>query len=1167
MSPPTQITHQLEDAIRDITKGKAETTNPYLSKRQTVVTVPPLVRKRPVNSSPLDTNGLCLLSLDGGGVRGLSTLYILKLLMDELNEERRNEGLSRVKPCNVFDLIGGTSTGGIIAIMLGRLEMDVEECIEAYTTLMNGIFKKRSLRAVFALLRGKVKGRFSSTHLEEAIQKILLLRNITVRELFHVPNARKENRCKVFVCATSTEMASIQRLRSYRPRGELPSGEPTICEAALATSAATSFFDPVKIGHRVFVDGALGANNPVEEVENEAMNIWCSNSERETGNNADLQQIVKCFVSIGTGVPSPNAIKDSVMKLLSETLRKIATETERTEAKFMGRWQAKTTVDNRYFRFNVAHGLQSVGIAEYKEKGTIEAATCDYLKHPSRRSKMSHCVNNLLQRESREEAFGAKELQAIVSTGPWPERQPWIELTLPTRPVADPPPPHKAAVQHLRELEDCLFSEKYQARVAVYGLGGAGKTQIALEFVFRMQERHPDLSVFWIPLNSPEAIQQAYEEVASKLGIALDTEDKKNRVKSLVQARLNEDNMGRWLLVFDNADAVDVWKESCMGETKTSDFLDYLPASTKGDILFTTRSIKMVMEQMTGDCIKQVEVKAMMIDEATAMLEVWIGHKGLFVEEDAKLLVQRLTCLPLAIAQAGGFIEQNSVPILEYLELMDKEEESLLSRNFRLEGRYSDSKNPIATTWIISFTKLQKDRPHAAEILKCCSLLDPRNMPNRVFPQAESQVAQIDALGTLTAYSFLTERRESRTYDMHRLVHIATENWLRHTLESSEMTSWKLCMFIVFAAGFPDLDTYKGFREKERSSYLPQVKYVLRTDDANLNQDLGHDSNSDRAKLPLRIRLGDYLQHESRPEEREGVLRHVHALQTELLGSDDPETLTSMNNIGACLSDQHKFKEAETLLRQVLAKREEILGLKHCDTLSTLHCIAFSIGGQLDRKEEAVLEYRRVLELRVEVLGAEHAETLGTLNNVAFALYHCKRFEESEKVFREALEGRTKVLGPNHTDTLLSLHNHVSALQRLKGRSKEAEAGYRKLIEHLKEVNGPEHTITLSAMYGLASTLKTQKRFKESEAGYREIWEIRSRLLGPEHRDTVYAKFTVADLLWDQKDLHGAISMLEEAYDVFRRRLGDQDAFTREALEYLERWRAEAGNIARVQGS
>lgn len=95
-----------------------------------------------------------MLSLDGGGVRGLSSLYVLKRIMDGLNAERKRSGQSPQKPADIFDLIGGTSTGGLIAIMLGRLQMDVDECISAYTDLTKVVFneKARVHQSKFSLL-------------------------------------------------------------------------------------------------------------------------------------------------------------------------------------------------------------------------------------------------------------------------------------------------------------------------------------------------------------------------------------------------------------------------------------------------------------------------------------------------------------------------------------------------------------------------------------------------------------------------------------------------------------------------------------------------------------------------------------------------------------------------------------------------------------------------------------------------------------------------------------------------------------------------------------------------------------------------------------------------------------------------------------------------------
>ena len=191
--------------------------------------------------------------------------------------------------------------------------------------------------------------------------------------------------------ATAKELRGTTRLRSY-DLPEKSSISATIYEAALATSAATGFFDPVSIGARHFVDGALGANNPVEEVEGEASDIWCP----ETGN---LKPLVKCFISLGTGNPGRKAIEDRLFSFLSKTLVGIATETEDTETRFIARWREHLD-QKRYFRLNVEQGLQDVGLAEYEEQGRIEQATADYLNHQDRVFRVRDCVDNLGEKQS-----------------------------------------------------------------------------------------------------------------------------------------------------------------------------------------------------------------------------------------------------------------------------------------------------------------------------------------------------------------------------------------------------------------------------------------------------------------------------------------------------------------------------------------------------------------------------------------------------------------------------------------------------------------------------------------------------------------------------------------------------------------------------------------------
>ncbi|KAH7398410.1 phospholipase [Pyrenochaeta sp. MPI-SDFR-AT-0127] len=245
--------------------------------------------------------------------------------------------------------------------------MTVDECIDAYVLLSDRIFKKQRHRVT---IKGQVQGRFDSDELERAIKEIITKQGLTEDALLRDIPA---NKCKVFVCATSSETSDTVRFTSYRwPRGrEKLLSTTKIWEAGRATSAASSFFDPITIGEfgERFIDGATGANNPVYELWNEAQDLWPSGS---------FEEKVKCLVSIGTGVPSLAPFKDDVIGI-GQNLLAIATETEKTAEKF-ARDKSQLYTTGRYYRFNVLQGLEGVGLEESKCKNAIIAATDRYVE-------------------------------------------------------------------------------------------------------------------------------------------------------------------------------------------------------------------------------------------------------------------------------------------------------------------------------------------------------------------------------------------------------------------------------------------------------------------------------------------------------------------------------------------------------------------------------------------------------------------------------------------------------------------------------------------------------------------------------------------------------------------------------------------------------------------
>ena len=165
-----------------------------------------------------------------------------------------------------------------------------------------------------------------------------------------------------------------------------------IWEAARATSAASSFFDPIRINigavGEEFVDGATGANNPIQEVWNEAKDMW---------DPEPLESNLKCIVSIGTGVPSVEPFRTGLFEI-GNTLVRMSTETEKT-AELFQRTHSDLDDSGRYFRFNVRNGLEKIGLEDSSQKDTIVAVTQRYVESQDTFKLMKRCASTLVERQ------------------------------------------------------------------------------------------------------------------------------------------------------------------------------------------------------------------------------------------------------------------------------------------------------------------------------------------------------------------------------------------------------------------------------------------------------------------------------------------------------------------------------------------------------------------------------------------------------------------------------------------------------------------------------------------------------------------------------------------------------------------------------------------------
>ncbi|EAU37851.1 predicted protein [Aspergillus terreus NIH2624] len=991
--------------------------------------------------NPIDSTGLCLLSLDGGGVRGLSSLYILKSIMDRLNYAREQDKLPRVKPCEVFDLIGGTSTGGFIAIMLGRLEMDVDECIDAYSNLAILVFRER-LQLIPFNFKGDISARF--------------------------------------VCTAERYTKNIVRLRSYSLPHE-PNINAIICQAALATSAATTFFEPVNIGDRSFADGGLGANNPVDEVESKALNIWC----HETG---DLKELVKCFISIGTGNPGKKLFEKSIMKFLGQTVVHIATETENTEKRVARDWKE-----------------------EYNKKGAIAAVTESYLTYIEQKFRVRDCIKNMRLKQNKPgPSFATIVHEYTIRANRQesaPHRTPWIV-------PFERNPRFTAREPQLAQLEEMLSANDRTAKIAIIGLGGVGKTHLVLELLFRMKEKHPTLSVVWIPATNKESLHQAYLDAAQQLGIPR-WEDNKEDVKSLLQEYLGRESSGRWLLVFDNADDRDMWiakPESGLEARQGSrPLIDYLPKSNQGAILFTTRDRKLAVKLAQQNV---VEVPAMEEGAAAQLLgKCLVDPKLVDSQEDTSAMLSQLTYLPLAIVQAAAYINENGIAVADYLSLLAEQEEEvidLLSEDFEDDGRYRDVKNPVATTWLISFEQIRRRDPLAADYLSFMACVEPKDIPQSLLPPGPTRKKEMDAIGTLNAYSFVTRRPADMVLDLHRLVHLATRNWLR--------------------------------MEEQLSKWSKRV--IMRLDEVFPNHD-----------------------HENRSLWRTYLTHCRYALQSGLVDKDWKTRMDLMRRYTMCLYEDGWWDETETWISQILDTDRKDLGADHPSTLTCMAILAstfreqasiYRLQGRWEAAEDLDMQ---VLEMRNKTKGAEHPDTLVSMSNLAWTFWQQGRWRAAEDLFVQVIEMSKKRRGADHPATLISMAI-LAVIYMDQDRWEAAEALLMRVLETRKEKLGADHPNTLVSMSNLAWTFWQQGRWRAAEDLFVQVIEMSKKRRGADHPDTLASMSDLSTVWKRQGRTVKAMHLMRECVQRQKGVLGDNHPRSISLSNLLAKWEAEEGAIS-----
>ncbi|VTT84040.1 unnamed protein product [Fusarium fujikuroi] len=651
-------------------------------------------------------------------------------------------------------------------------------------------------------------------------------------------------------------------------------------------------------------------------------------------------------------------------------------------------------------------------------------------------------------------------------------------------------------------------------RAALYGLGGVGKTQIALSYAYWVQGISQDTSVFWVHASSVEKFSEGYAHIANECKIT-GHEDPTFDVLPAVRDWLESKESGQWLMVIDNADDLQLFfppnESSKLKPNAENNLAQFVPESPNGNVLITTRNMQVGSRLTKGKF--PIEVGKMDEIEASQLLRQGL-HQEDESEKDLLQLSSRLEFLPLALVQAAAFIQENSITVSEYLGLLDGSADDLidlLNEEFETVGRDSDTPRAVAQTWMLSFHQIERQYIFASELLSLMCLFDRQRIPlefldfyarENLPAGSNTKLQLVKALGILKAFCFIRAEKAG-DHTMHRLIQLVTRNWLVRKGSIAEFTRHA---FLSVSDFYP----YAQFEDTEWLEKLTTCTGYLSHANSVLEAQILENEEDRLVRASLLHRVASFFHYQGRYREAEILQREGVGIRKELLGDDHLETLVLVSDHAISLSDLDQYEESERLLRGVVETWKRLEGDEHYKTVDAMGNLAVILSEQ-DKDEEANALERQVLEVRLRTLGEEHLDTIHTMDNLAVNLDG--EVEEKERMQRRCLEVKIKHLGEEHPLTLDSKASLARTLFSKGCGLSEAEDLQVEAFETSKRVLGLENPKTLSLMTDLGTTwLAYGQLFIDDRHLYpdvdmlgdarkilEECLELRTKLFGPDH--------------------------------------------------------------------
>ncbi len=696
----------------------------------------------------------------------------------------------------------------------------------------------------------------------------------------------------------------------------------------------------------------------------------------------------------------------------------------------------------------------------------------------------------------------------------------------------------------LKDIEQSFKTKKKTVLTqtkAVHGLGGIGKTQIAVKFAYDHCESYE--AILWVDAENNASLSKSVSDIAKRLELPEKDSQEQELVFQAVQRWLA--NNKSWLLILDNIEDMELHD-------------DFLPKLYEGDVLITTRR---------GDIenVSRLEVDKMGEEEGIIFLLNRTSEDKQYQKVDdasskdvtaAKTIYQEFGGLPVALEQVGAYIKSNRSSLQKYLEMYEAES---------TEMSYTD-----VFKW--SLRKTEETCQEAGELIRLCAFLDPDSIPKFIFEDGkeflsedlqkilESRFKWEELISKTCRYSLLKRNNDDQSMSMHRLVQKVIRDDLGNRKE------WLEIAVEVLNSAFPNPDDFKNWSICEQ--LLPSVEAGYKEVEKNNleNPEVGNLFNKvgsyliDRGifygevelylKTALKIRkiccgeesfdvamslqsLAELYKLQGRYKEAEPLCNNSLKFLKNKLGEEHSDVASSLRSLSGLYRLQGRYEDAEPHLKEALRICIKIFGEEHTDVATSLNDLAL-LYYFTGRYEEAEPLYLKALEIDKKLYGSIHFNLAALFHNLALLYKSQKRYEEAEPLYKESIKIKQVYQGEKHPDIAQSFNN-LGALYLDVGRYKEAESIFLKVLRIRKEVLGKEHPDVATSINNLAVLYKREGRNEEAKRLYKEVLEMRKKFLGEDHPEVATSFNNIGVLFAEQGGVREGAYYLQIALDIYKK--------------------------------